>query len=77
MWDVKCTDIFATQCRRPKIFQTMIYIRSNNLSLKYKRFTLSGCEDIWIRKFEFVAKLNSFQGWMSWIVDRLQRVTKL
>ena len=30
--------------------------RSNKLSLKYQRFTLSGCRDIGIRKFEFVAK---------------------
>ena len=30
--------------------------RSNNLSLKYQTFTPSGCKDIGIRKFEFVAK---------------------
>jgi len=30
--------------------------RSNNLSLKYQRFTPSGREDIGIREFEFVAK---------------------
>ena len=30
--------------------------RSNNLSLKYERFTPSGREDIGIRKIEFVAK---------------------
>ena len=34
----------------------MNYIRLNNLSLKYQRFTPSGCRDIDIRKFEFVAK---------------------
>ena len=29
---------------------------SNNLSLKYQKITLSGCNDIGIRRFEFVAK---------------------
>ena len=36
--------------------QTMNSVRSNNLSLKYQRFTPSGCKDIGIIKFEFVAK---------------------
>ena len=49
---------FATQCRRPKIFQTMNSVRSDNLSLKYQRFILSGCQDIGVRKFEFVAKTH-------------------
>ena len=31
-------------------------VRSNNVSLKYQRPTPSGCKDIWIRKFECVAK---------------------
>ena len=31
-------------------------VRANSLSLKYHRFTASGCKDIEIRKFEFVAK---------------------
>ena len=34
----------------------MIFVRSNHKSLKYQRFTLSGCKDIGIRKFKFVAK---------------------
>jgi len=38
----------------------MISVKSNSLSLKCKRFTLSGCEDFGIRKFEFVAKTSSF-----------------
>ena len=34
-------------------------VRSNNLSLKYGRSTYkSDCEDIEIRKFEFVAKTS-------------------
>ena len=39
-----------TQCHRPKIFQTMNSMRSNNISLKYQRFTTSGCKDLGIRK---------------------------
>jgi len=49
-------NISATQCHGPWIFQTINSVRWNNLSLKYQRFTRSGCEDIGIRKFEFVAK---------------------
>ena len=41
--------IFANQCRRPLIFQTMN-------SVKYKRFSLSGWKNIGIGKVEFVAK---------------------
>ena len=36
-------------------FETMNSVGSNNLILKYLRFILSGCRDIGIRKFEFVA----------------------
>ena len=43
-----------TQCRRPQTFQTMNSVRSNNLSLKYQRFTTSDSEDIGIKKFEFL-----------------------
>ena len=35
-------------------------VRSNNVSLKYQRFTSSGCKDIRITKIEFVQRLNSF-----------------
>ena len=34
----------------------MDLVRSDDLSLKYQRFTFSGCKDIDIRKFEFLAK---------------------
>ena len=30
----------------------------DNLSLKYHRFTQSGCTDIGIRKYKYVAKTN-------------------
>ena len=53
-------NIFATQCRRPQIFQTMNSVRSNSVSLKYQRPTPSGCKDIGVRKFEFVAKTQFF-----------------
>ena len=48
--------IFATQCRRTYIFQTMNYVRSKDIDLKYQKFTLSGCKDIGVRISEFVAK---------------------
>ena len=43
--------IFETQCLRPNIFQTKYTVRSNNLSLKYQRFTPSGSKDIGDLKF--------------------------
>ena len=52
--------IFATVCWRPQIFQTMNSVGSNNLSLNYQWFSPSGCKDKGIRKFDFMAKLNSF-----------------
>ena len=55
--------IFATQCCITLIFQTMSSVRSNNLSLKYQRLTLSGCSDIRIRKFDIVGgRLNQTRG---------------
>jgi len=36
--------------------QTLNSVKSNNLSLKYQKITTSGCRDIGIRKFEFVAQ---------------------
>ena len=47
---------FCHKCRIPLIFQTMNHIRPHNLSLKYPRFTTSGCKDIGIIKIQFVAK---------------------
>ena len=38
--------IFGTKCCRPYIFQNMNSVRSNNLSLKYQRFTTSCSKDI-------------------------------
>ena len=48
--------IFSTQSCKPLIFQTINSVRSINLSLKYQRFTPSGCKDIRIGKFVCVAK---------------------
>ena len=45
--------IFVTKCCRTEIFQTMNSVRSNNLSLKYQRFT--PWVIIGIKKIEFVA----------------------
>jgi len=50
------SNIFATRICRPQIFQTMNSVQSNILSLKYLMFTSSGCKDMGIIKFEFVAK---------------------
>ena len=47
--------IFATQFRKPKIFHTKNSVALNNLSLKYQRFTPSGCKG----KFEFVEKKSN------------------
>ena len=41
-------------------FQTMNSVRPNNLSLKYQRFTTSGCKDKEKEKFEFSAKTHLF-----------------
>jgi len=38
-------------------------VKSNNLSLKYQRFTSSGCNDISIRIFKFVSKAQFL--WLS------------
>ena len=46
----------ATRFPRPLIFQTINSGRSNSLSLKYQRFKPSGCKDIGVNKFKFVAK---------------------
>ena len=35
-------------------------VRSNNLSLKYKRFTTSDCKDLGIVKFVLMAKTKLF-----------------
>ena len=39
---------FSTQCLRPYIFQAKYTDKSNNLSLKYQRFTPSGFKDLGI-----------------------------
>ena len=52
------SNIFATLCRKPWVFQTMNSDRSSNPSLKYHRFTTSGCKDIGIGKFECVTKTH-------------------
>ena len=57
--------IFATRFCRPLVLQTMISVRSHNLSLKYQRFTFSCCKDIGLRTFEFVAK-NKFLKRSNW-----------
>ena len=36
----------STHCCRPLIFQTMNYVRLNDPSLKYQRFTSTSCRDV-------------------------------
>jgi len=35
-----------------------LYFRSNHLSLKYQKFIPPGCEDMEIKRYEFVAKIQ-------------------
>ena len=52
-------NMYATVINFPCIstlFQTMNSVRTKCMSLKVLRFTTSGCKDIVVRKFEFVAK---------------------
>ena len=46
LWLIYNPNIFATQCCRPTIIQTINYVSTDNLSLKYQRFTPSGCKVI-------------------------------
>ena len=58
--------------RKPLTIQTMTSIRSNNISLKYQRFTTLGSKDRGIRKSEFVAKtqfLYEFLNFYDSILD--------
>ena len=48
--------IFGNQCLRSLTIQTMTSVRSNNISLKYRRLTSLGSKDIGIKKKEFVTK---------------------
>ena len=48
---------FATRCRRPQIFQTMISVRLKNVSLKYQ-----SCKDIGIRQFFATIYLFPFKS---------------
>ena len=57
------------------IFQTMNFVGSIRLSLKYQRFTPSDFEDIRIRKCEFVAKtqflwrIYDFSYYVEWEIS--------
>ena len=60
--------ILATQCRRPKIFQTINSVRSNNVSLKYQTFISTGSRDIEIRNFEVVAKTQFLCKFIEYLI---------
>ena len=55
------SNISETLCGRTLIFQTINSVRSSILSLKYQRFAPSGCNDIGIRKSQFVVKTQLLQ----------------
>ena len=44
-------------------------VRSNNLSLKYQKFTPSVYKIIGTRKFEFVPKTQFLSGWVWWFQE--------
>ena len=44
------------QRRKPLTFQTMTFVRSNNINVKYQRFMTLGSKDIGIKNSEFVAQ---------------------
>ena len=48
--------IFRFQLPKPLTCQTMTFVRSNNISLKYQRLAKLGSKVIGMRKSEFVAK---------------------
>ena len=56
----------TTRFPRPLIFQTINSVRTNSLSLKYQ---ISGCLDIGVRKYEFVAK-TQFLSFKNFIIFR-------
>ena len=63
--------ISATRSCRSLTFQTKNSDRSNILSLKYKRFTASGCKDKVIRKLEFVTKAQLFSHRFNLLIKSL------
>ena len=65
--------IFAIQCRRPLIFQTMNSVSSNSLSLKQQMFAPSGCKDIGIWKLEFVGKTKFLYIMKTIVITKLGR----
>ena len=76
VWINLYNDIFRFQCRRSLIFQTMSSVRSNNISLKYQRFTTLGFQDIGIRKSEFVSKNQLLWKSINWYKVAISRKQK-
>ena len=48
-------------------------VRSNNLRLKYQRFTLSGCKDIVLRNFN-VAKTQLLNFYLNFFQTKVYKV---
>ena len=66
--------ICATKCCRPLIFQTMNSVISNNLSLKYQRFTPPSCKEalyyliLWF--FCVIFCIEAKTNYMHWFYDK-------
>ena len=65
------TSFIRFMCRKPQIFQTMNSLKLNNLSMKYQRFTPTGCKDIEMRKFLSTLVLVIKQPWLVQCPERL------
>jgi len=64
--------IFTTQFHRPSIFLTI-----NNLSLKYQRFTPSGCKDICVKKGVIGRDYITFRRFfrLNWCISKCKMST--
>ena len=54
----KCVHLWNNFPCISTLFQTINYVRSNNLNLKYQKSKSSGCQDIGIRKLNLWQRLN-------------------
>ena len=62
--------------RRPLIFQTVNSARSNSLKFELSRFKQSGCKDIGIKKFEFMARTQLIWIWI-WLFTQFKLILLL
>ena len=53
------SDLLIPKSLQPDVVDLIYFNLSNNLKLKYQRFTLLVCKNLGIRKFELVAKTQN------------------